>query len=152
MAELEQQLADFLQQRGLPKDSTVTVRRIGSDDAMVDLILGVIRSGEKSMTFSVPWLLAADGESDPTPGQLICALDAQGSPAVLMRLTQVEAKRFGDINEQDLSREGIPMRSPEAWRPLHIMVWNEKLKPLGHEVTDDMPVWAEYFEVVEPVG
>jgi uncharacterized protein YhfF len=130
----------------------VVERSIGSDADMVKLILGVISSGEKSMTFSLPWLAGQAGHAPPQVGQLLVALDAGGEPALLMRLTEVKPMRFGQVSAADLAREGIPMRDPVAWRALHTTVWNHKLAPLGLHVSDDMPVWAEYFDLLQPPG
>lgn len=143
-------LAAFFEARGQAGDSHAELRRIGAGPDMVRLILDVIARGEKSMTFSLPWVAEHEGRPGPRAGGLVVALDADGAPALLMRLTEVKAMRFGDVDAAVLAREGIPMRDPQAWRPLHIQVWNQVLAPLGREVSDDMPVWAEYFELLTP--
>jgi uncharacterized protein YhfF len=71
-----------------------------------------------------------------------------GRPALLLRLTRVRQLLVGEVGEEDLAKKRIPTRSPDAWRPLHQMVWDEKLAPFGLAVRDDMPVTAEFFEVL----
>ena len=124
------------------------VRRLGTDKAMVDRILEVIERGEKTMTFSLPWVAEHERLPAPAPGRHIVLLDADDAPRLLLRLTDVKPRAFGEVDADDLAREGIPMRDPEAWRDLHTLVWNGKLAPLGLAVSDDMPVWAEYFDLL----
>lgn len=149
----ESGLGTFLRTHGVTTGETndVETRRLGADPAMVERILAVITGGEKTMTFSLPWLAEEEGRLPPAPGRLIVLLDAEDSPRLLLRLTAVRACRFGEVDAEDLAREGVPMRDPEAWRELHEWVWNARLKPLGKRVSAEMPVWAEYFERIEPV-
>lgn len=143
-------ISRFLENAGLPADTPCELRRIGTDDAMVTAIIERIASGEKTMTYSLPWLAQRDGRDPPEPGRRIVVLDAAGQPALLLRLTDVTSLLFGQVSEADLKREGIPLRRMETWRPLHIAVWNEKLAPIGREVSDSMPVWAEAFDLEYP--
>ena len=140
----------FLEQHGVRGEagSDWEVRRLGADEAMVERILDVITGGEKTMTFSLPWVAEHECAPAPTAGRHLVLMDASDRPRLLLRLTDVVPRTFGAVDESDLSREGIPMRDPEAWRELHTWVWNAKLEPLGRQVSDDMPVWAEYFELV----
>jgi uncharacterized protein YhfF len=146
-------LGSFLQAHGVTPGAAVDIetRRLGADPAMVERILAVISDGEKTMTFSLPWLAEEAGRQPPAPGRFIVLLDAEDSPRLLLRLTEVRERRFGEVAAEDLAREGVPMRDPEAWRELHEWVWNARLNPLGKQVSADMPVWAEYFERIEPV-
>lgn len=137
----------FLAAHGVTGEDWET-RRLGTDEAMVERILTVIERGEKTMTFSLPWVAEHQGLPAPAPGRHLVLLDAGGAPRLLVRLSEVKPRAFGAVNAQDVSREGIPMRDPEAWRELHTLVWNGKLAPLGRTVSDDMPVWAEYFDLV----
>ena len=143
----------FLQAHGVTAGDAgdVETRRLGADPQMVERILSVISKGEKSMTFSLPWLADEEGRRPPAPGRLIVLLDAAGAPRLLLRLTEVRERRFADVDAEDLAREGVPMRDPDNWRELHEWVWNARLNPLGKQVSAEMPVWAEYFEQVEPI-
>ena len=102
------------------------------------------------MTYSLPWLVERDQGIPPRPGLCVVALDADGSPALLLRLSRVKRLAFGEVSAADIAQEGEPMRDLSAWRPLHIQVWNEKLAAHNLAVSDDMPVTAEYFDVVRP--
>ncbi len=144
------QSAEFLVQAGISPDVDYEVRQIGTDAAMVELILSKIRIGEKTMTFSLPWIAERTGITKPVPGRYLLIVDADGQPCMLLEMQRVENVLFGQVDDSHLSREGVPMRTVEAWKPLHTMVWNYKLEPFGLTVAEDMPVWAEYFEMVFP--
>jgi uncharacterized protein YhfF len=117
---------------------------------MVQAIIDRIATGEKSMTYSLPWIAEKENRAPPLAGRYLVALNASGNPALLLRLTEVRNLLFGEVSEKDIEREGIPMRDLAAWRPLHIDVWNEKLAPFGLSVSDDMPTWAESFDLIYP--
>jgi uncharacterized protein YhfF len=144
---------EFLVAAGFPPQTEVATRRIGTDEAMVTLILKKIACGEKSMTFSLPWVAEELGQRQAEPGDLLLALDASGAPAALLRLERIDSLTFGAVDAETVSREGLAMRDPAAWRALHEQVWNARLSELGlaergQVVTGDMPVWAEYFELL----
>jgi uncharacterized protein YhfF len=143
-----EQCRTYLQQAGADPDGGYEVRQIGSDAEMVRLIHGVIVSGEKTMTYSLPWIAERTGLSSPVEGLYLIVVDAGGLPCLLLQLTCVRSLVFGQVSERDLAREGIPMRTLEAWVPLHRIVWNGQLEPFGLQVSAEMPVWAEDFNLV----
>jgi uncharacterized protein YhfF len=145
---IDERMGHFLQAAGLAIDTEIDVRRIGTDDRMVNLIIERIATGEKTVTFSLPWLRERLDQPEPVPGLHVVVLDAAGNPALLLRFTRVKNRLFGEMTAADIAHEGLPMRSLDAWRPLHQAVWTEKLAPYGLAVSDDMPVTAEHFELL----
>ncbi len=143
-----QQAEKFLAESGTGSSADYEVRTIGTDEDMVNAVIYRISVGEKTMTYSLPWVAERTQLSPPVPGRHLIVLDARGDACLLLRLTHVERLLFGRVTEADIAREGVPMRNLEAWIPLHIAVWNIKLAPFGLCVSDETPVWAEYFDVV----
>ena len=142
--------ADVLARAGLSADTPHETRQLGTDEAMIALIRERILIGEKTMTFSLPWLAERTGTAPPEAGRVIVTVDTAGRPDLVLRLQRVRRLAFGQVDASHLAREGLPMREPQAWRELHRVVWNAKLAPHGLEVSDDKPVWAEYFECLHP--
>lgn len=138
----------LLSSADLPAKTSVEVRRIGTSDEMVGLIIDRIVIGEKTMTYTLPWLRTRECLPPSKAGDCIVALNGAGQPELLLRLTRVKNMLFGEMTEQDIAEEGKPLRSLEKWQPLHIEVWNEKLAPHKLTVSDSMPVTAEYFKVL----
>ena len=126
------------------------VRWIGLDHDSTEDVLELILAGDKTGTFTLQWIIERTDHPDPESGDPIVLIDFAGNPRVLVRLTKVYAVHFGEIAEQDIAIDGSPVRSLEIWRPLHTQYWNALLAPFDLEVTDDMPVLVEHFELLLP--
>ena len=78
---------------------TASAHCIGGDSAMVDQIYALIDSGDKCGTFASRWLVEHAGKSAPKVGDVLVLVSFEGTPQLVVRLTDVEEVRFGDINE-----------------------------------------------------
>ena len=123
-------------------------RWIGLDDASTEQVIGLIERGDKTGTFTLPWILDATGQAMPAAGDLIVLVDFRGQPRLLLQLTAVTVVRFGAVGAQHTAIDGTPVRRLDIWRPLHTRYWNELLEPFGRGVEDDMPVLVERFVMV----
>ncbi|MFK7828589.1 MAG: ASCH domain-containing protein [Congregibacter sp.] len=128
------------------------VRSIGIDAETTELILDFVAAGTKVATFSLPWVMQANGFPDSTPGTPIILSDYQGAPRVVVRLTDVRETTFGEIGSAETRLDGPPVQDPDIWLPLHREFWNGLLKSYGKSCTDDMPVLIEPFEFVFAPG
>lgn len=128
------------------------VRWIGLDDETTEQVLELIASGDKTGTFTLPWIVERTGQPRPQAGRCIVLIDYRGSPRLLVRLTRVEAVAFGDVTERHTAIDGSPVRALETWKPLHTHYWNELLRPFGLHVREDMPVLVEAFELLYAAG
>jgi uncharacterized protein YhfF len=137
----------------LPPDAlpeSYQVRWIGLDDESTRQIFELIAAGDKTGTFTLPWIVERTDQPTPREGEAIILVDFQGEPTMIVRLTEIWQKPFGEITEADTAIDGTPVRSLSVWKPLHTQYWNGLLAPFGLEVADDMPVWMERFELVYP--
>jgi uncharacterized protein YhfF len=158
---------DTLPESGLPND--YQVRWIGLDAESTWQIFALIRAGDKTGTFTLPWIgqifaliragdktgtftlpWIVDRTQQPTPrvGDAIILIDFDGTPTMLIRLTDIEDVPFGEITNEHTAVDGPPVRDVAIWRPLHTQYWNAMLAPFDLSVSDDMPVWIEKFEVL----
>ena len=128
------------------------VRWIGLDAGTTHLIFELIRAGDKTGTFTLPWILERTGQPEPRAGDSQILIDMHGKPTLLVRLTHVRAAVFGQVTADDTAVDGSPVRDPAVWVPLHTQYWNELLRPFGLAVTDDMPFWVEHFELLYDAG
>lgn len=124
------------------------VRWIGLDADSTRQILDLIRAGDKTGTFTLPWIVEATGEPAPSVGDCLVLIDIDGRPVLLVRTTRVHLVRFGDVTAADTAIDGTPVRSLDVWKPLHTQYWNALLAPFGRTVAADMPFWAERFELL----
>ena len=128
------------------------VRWIGVDRESTHRIFDLIRTGDKTGTFTLPWIVERTGQAEPAPGRLLVLIDMNGTPTLLVRTTSVRLAIFGRVTTEDTAVDGSPVRDPAVWIPLHTRYWNGLLQPFGLAVSDDMPFWIEAFELVYDAG
>ena len=130
----------------------VEVRWIGLDADSTLQIFELIRIGDKTGTFTLPWIVARTDQPVPQVGDCIILIDFDGTPTLLVRLERVHEVRFGSVTAADTAIDGSPVRDPAVWKPLHTIYWNGLLQPFGLEVSEDMPFWAEAFSLLHDRG
>lgn len=145
-------LEDLLARAGLADDAaaraSVQVRWIGLDAPTTRSIFELIRKGDKTGTFTLPWIVERTGLAPPAVGQRMVLIDHDGTPVLLLRTTEVREVVFGRVTAADIAIDGSPVRDPAIWKPLHTDYWNALLQPFGLAVSDDMPFWAERFTLL----
>ena len=124
------------------------VRSIGIDAETTDMIIDFVKAGTKRATFSLPWVLEANGFPDSLPGTPIILSDYEGTPQIVVKLTDVREITVGEITAAETGLDGPPVQDPEVWIPLHREYWNGLLKAYGKACTDDMRIIVEPFELV----
>jgi len=125
-----------------------TVRWIGLDDESTERVIDLIRAGDKTGTYTLPWIVEHTTHPTPAVGDAIILIDFGGHPRLIVRLTEIEQVAFGAITATHTAVDGTPMRDLTVWKPLHTKYWNAMLAPHGLTVGDDMPVWVEKFELL----
>ena len=124
------------------------VRSLGIDEDTTTQILDYIKTRDKVATFSLPWVIDANGFPYPEPDVPVVLCDYAGKPRLIVRLTEIRETTFGQIGHAESSLDGPPVQDPEVWIPLHRQYWNGLLAAYGRECTDDMPVLIEPFDYV----
>lgn len=123
-------------------------RWIGLDAPTTRQIFDLIRAGDKTGTFTLPWLVERGERPPPQVGDCLVLVDYDGTPTLLVRTRRVHTVAFGDMTNDDTAVDGSPVRDIAVWRPLHTAYWGAMLAPHGLVVTDDMPVIVEAFELL----
>lgn len=129
-------------------DPAHQVRWIGLDADSTLQIFELIRMGDKTGTFTLPWIIERTGQPVPQVGALLVLIDIGGRPTLLLRTRAVRDAVFGEVTAADTAVDGSPVRDPAVWVPLHTQYWNALLEPFGLAVSDDMPFWIEEFELL----
>ena len=124
------------------------VRSIGIDEETTDLIIQFIKTGEKIGTYSLPWLMEAEGHPKAIPDTPIILVSYDGIPKVVVQITSVYETTFGEISLNDTSLDGPPVRDLDVWIPLHTEYWNGLLSKHNRVCTADMLVLVEKFKFI----
>ncbi len=124
------------------------VRSIGIDEETTDLIIEFIKTGEKIGTYSLPWLMEAEGHPKAMPDTPIILVSYDGIPKVVVQITSVYETTFGEISLNETLLDGPPVRDLDVWIPLHTEYWNGLLLKHNRVCTADMPVLVEKFKFI----
>jgi len=136
--------------RGTHLPNEYQVRWIGLDEETTTQVLDLIRIRDKTGTFTLPWIVARTDQPKPQAGDAIILIDFDGTPMLLVRLSDILEVPFGKVTTEHTAVDGTPVRDLMVWKPLHTHYWNELLAPFAMCVSDDMPVWIEKFELLYP--
>jgi uncharacterized protein YhfF len=131
---------------GLPP--VYEVRWIGLDEASTEEVIELIRAGDKTGTFTLPWIVERTDQPEPSVGAAIVLIDFHGKPRLLVRLTEISTVAFGNVTGEHTAIDGSPVRDLSVWKPLHTHYWNRLLQPFGLSVSESMPVLIEKFELL----
>jgi uncharacterized protein YhfF len=77
-------------------------------------------------------------------------LDGNGEPLCIIETTEVEVRRYDEVDERFAREEGEGDFSLEYWREAHWRFFSRNLPHIGKEPTPDMPLVCERFRVVHP--
>lgn len=109
-------------------------------------ILGLVRSGQKTMSCEAWEAFAARDEPLPEPGRTDIALDWGGVPRLAVRTLAVERIRFCDMDEGRVPAQG-EFRDLAHWRA----GYEAQLRRSGF-FREDVPMLVETYQVVEDFG
>ncbi|MEA3510274.1 MAG: ASCH domain-containing protein [Actinomycetota bacterium] len=114
-------------------------------DMATELAL-LVRDGPKRATAGLAAEYEGENESLPMVGDLSVILDGQGEPVCVIRTTQVEVRRFGDVDEAFARDEGEGDRTLAWWRRAHVRFFER----FGNRVDEETPMVLERFELLWP--
>ncbi|HZJ48692.1 MAG TPA: ASCH domain-containing protein [Acidimicrobiia bacterium] len=121
------------------------------DESLSDLateLALLVRDGPKRATAGLAAKYEAESESLPMVGDLSIILDGRGEPVCVIRTTQVDTRRFGDVDEAFAWDEGEGDRTLVWWRWAHVWFYEQ----FGIRVDEDTPMVLERFELLWPVS
>jgi uncharacterized protein YhfF len=104
----------------------------------------LVRNGPKRATAG----LVVDEDPIPEVGDLSVILDGKGSPVCVIRTTEVEIRRFADVDEAFAWDEGEGDRTLQWWREAHVKFFER----VGYRIDSDSPMVLERFELLWPIA
>jgi uncharacterized protein YhfF len=122
--------------------------QFGSGRAMADQIAHLVLDGIKTATSDLVWHIQARGKLQWRPGDEHVVLDGNWRPVCVIRTTELDVRRFKDVDEAFAYDYGEGDRTLEWWRE-HLFAWYaNECREIGREPSEDMPLLCERFEVV----
>lgn len=113
----------------------------GDGPELADELLALVLAGGKRATCSS--LTSCQADIMPEVGALSVILDGAGTPACVIRTTEVEIMPYREVSEDFMRAEGEGDLSPEYWRAAHEAYYRRE----GH-FSPAMLVVCERFELV----
>lgn len=96
---------------------------LGSEGEQRDRLVGLVRSGVKTMTSSLLVHLRMDDEDLPLPGQRYALVDSEGHRGTV-EIVEVRLLRLGDVGDDVAAGEGEGFRDATHWRKVHEGFWS----------------------------
>ena len=137
----------------LPADSparheTYDAWAFGDGPEMADELGALVVSGRKTATCSALWELKAEDEPLARPGEKAVILDGADGPLCVIETTEVEVRRFDEVDRRFARDEGEGDRSLEHWREAHRRFFLRTLPQIGRAFAEEMPLVCERFKVI----
>ncbi len=126
------------------------IKRLGATAEMSENLLTLILSGEKTGTFTLPWLHGHHANWIPETDGLVVYTDFTDRPRALIRQDKPEFVSYADITAAHTACEGPGARDLDTWRKIHWPYWTALLAPHGLKPLPDMPVCVERFKLLHP--
>ncbi len=117
--------------------------KFGDNKKLCEELTSLVISGKKTATCDALSFYESGKEKMPRVGRVDIALNWEGSPAIAIRTTEIEIKRFNEVEEGFALDEG-ENTDLEGWQNDH----REYFERNGG-FDPDMKLICEQFEVVE---
>jgi uncharacterized protein YhfF len=119
---------------------------------MANQLSRLVLDGIKTATSDLIWHIDANNKPRWGVGDEHVVLDGAWTPVAVIRTTELQERRFCDVDESLANDYGEGDRTLSWWRE-HIFNWYaSQCRELGIEPTEEMPLLCERFEVVDAPG
>lgn len=119
-----------------------------NDEESCNHILGLVLDGKKRATPSSLLAYEKACESVPQVDEISVITYWDGTPACIVKTTNVRIIRFCDMTYDIAKLEG-ENDSLEDWRETHAAFWMDEGKRKGYTFSEEMPIVFEEFDVLE---
>lgn len=124
------------------------VRTFGSNPEAIVRLLGLISAGEKTGTFTSPWIYERELERKPVRDGYTVVMGPDREPRLLLRTVELQMLTFETITEDHARFDGPGARELSRWRDIHLAFFTRELARHGMQPQSDMPVVLERFKVI----
>ena len=119
----------------------------GDSPKLADELAVLVVEGKKTATCGDLWSYQTEGVPFPYVGGWWIVLDGRGQPVAVTETTEVELRRYNEVDARFAFDEGEGDRSLAYWREAHRSYFSRMLPSIGREFAEDMPLVCERFRV-----
>jgi uncharacterized protein YhfF len=141
---------EFCRARSISPDRRCDVFAFGDTPAFADELLALVLAGPKRATAALVLDFERSGDPLPEPGAHSVVLDGRGEPGCIIMTTEVEVKRFDQVDPRFAWDEGEGDRTLQTWREGHRRYFTRQCAGWGIAFDERMAVVLERFELVWP--
>ena len=128
-----------------------TVEYFGDSPRLADELLRAVTHGPKRATAELVEEFVARADLLPRIGGHWIACDGSGSPAVILRTTELRIATFDQVDERFAYDEGEDDRTLASWRREHRRYWTRTCAARGAAWSEQDEIVCERFRVVWPL-
>jgi uncharacterized protein YhfF len=122
--------------------------QFGAGRTMADQLAHLVLDGIKTATSDLVWHIEAQGKAQWRLGAEHVVLDGDWHPVCVIRTTELDVRRFVEVDAAFAFDYGEGDRTLAWWRE-HVFAWYaNQCGEIGREPTPEMPLLCERFEVV----
>lgn len=126
--------------------------QFGAGRSMADQVAHLVLDGIKTATSDLIWHMEWNQKPRWNVGDEHIVLNGSWQPVCVIRTTELEEKRFCDVDEAFAYDYGEGARTLEWWRE-HLYAWYaNQCREMGVQPTEEMPLLCERFEVAFAPG
>lgn len=131
--------------KGQEKPKSVTAWQFGDDP---DTLAQLVVDGIKTATCSGYVFYELENEPLPTTRDYSVILNSKEQPVAIIKTTNVDIMPMNEVPEAFAIAEGEGDRTYQYWWDVHVAFFENELKTVGYEFTEDMLLVCERFELI----
>jgi len=138
----------FCAHTGIPETTAYQCWHFGDSAELANDLIEQVVNGPKRATAGLLWSQELDPRLAPVEGGYSVVTEYDGTPRAVIRTTQIDVRRFGDVDATFAWDEGEGDRTLDWWRDAHRRYFARECASLGRVASDDMPIVLERFELL----
>lgn len=129
-------------------DEPYQVWYFGNSREMARELVNLVLAGRKTATASLAKTNEVEPENAPVLNGYSVVTDFDGEPVCVLQTTEIEHRRFNDVDAEFAAAEGEGDLSLEYWRRVHREYFEGEAEKHGFDFHDEAVVCCERFKVL----
>lgn len=127
---------------------TINAFHFGDTKECANTCADLAAQGIKKATASLEWCFTVGDEDYPEIDEIDVITNWKHEPICIVKITRIEVRPFGEVEESFAITEGEGDQSLKYWREVHWPFFSQECKALGKQPSEKMPIVLQWFKVV----